>query len=361
MIFCSKCVNDIEIIGVIKRLNHIGTCTCCGSTTSFLYDTDCDVDLVESFEDLISIYTPQELLPTEYPKSDLTFLTDELIHNWDIFNCLNKKQVYELITNICKNKYSELPLLFDGPVGIAVSHDKQYLKEKSILRTNKWENFVRDLKSKNRFHTSHINTEILEVFCSYRRKAYKKGTVLYRGRVSSEVGYKKEEMGAPPSLKAIAGRANSFGISCLYLANDLETTIHEVRAGAFDYVSIGKFELQKDVIVVDLRSLDKISPFLELDCAQYAINKEVLKKINREMAKPLRKSDSPLEYLPTQYISEFIKSIEHNGEAEYSGIEYDSTVSQHGYNLAIFNPEIFRCVDVDTYKIEELNYVKKKL
>jgi len=79
------------------------------------------------------------------------------------------------------------------------------------------------------------------------------------------------------------------------------------------------------------------------------------------MSKVLRRSDSKLDYVPTQYIIDFIKSIEHNGTQEYDGIEYNSTTNPGGYNLAIFNPDLFECIDVDIYDIENLQYTKKKL
>lgn len=85
-------------------------------------------------------------------------------------------------------------------------------------------------------------------------------------------------MGAPPAGKSSEGRANARGITCLYLASDLETTLHEVRAGVFDFVSIGKFLLKKDIVVVDLSAITEISPFTEgLDCLDHAINMTHLK------------------------------------------------------------------------------------
>ncbi|WP_110955806.1 RES family NAD+ phosphorylase [Anaerosinus massiliensis] len=362
MIFCNKCFKDSEIAGTITRLNKVGKCTTCGHDNVFLYDTDVDKELADLFDELISIYTPSNSLPENYPKADLKLLTEELKNTWDIYNGLNKSQIYEMITNICKEKYADSPQLFDGLIGISAYKDQDYLKENAILPTNIWRDFVNDLKNKNRFYTKHINTKNLEVFCSYRRKSYKKGDIFFRGRISSEDGFKCSEMSAPPSEKTAAGRANSLGVRCLYLASDMETTVHEVRAGAFDYVTIGKFELTEDVIIVDLRAIDKISPFLpELDCTQYAINKDVLGKINQEMAKPLRRNDSLLEYVPTQYISEFIKSIEYDGIPEYAGIEYGSTLCAGGYNLAMFYPKIFNCIEAETFRIEELNYKRIKV
>ena len=79
------------------------------------------------------------------------------------------------------------------------------------------------------------------------------------------------------------------------------------------------------------------------------------------MSKALRRSDSTLDYVPTQYIVDFIKSIEHNGVQEYDGIEYNSTTNPGGYNLAIFNPALFECITVDVYDIEQLQYTSDKV
>lgn len=361
MIFCEKCFSDMEIRAVIRGLGQLGNCPFCNSINSFIYNTEENTALVEYFDELLNIYTPAALLPPDFPKEELNLLKNELVYNWSIFN-LDPQNVYRIITNICCDKYRETKDLFDLPVGIAEMYDIEYLKIHSLLTTNRWEDFVNAVKTQNRFHTKYINTEILERYCSYIRKAYKRGDIFYRGRVSPKEGYPREKMGAPPHELATAGRANASGIRCLYLANSMETTIHEVRAGAFDYICVGKFELQQDIIVVDLKSIDKISPFIEgLDCKQHAINKEHLKKINAEMGKVLRRSDSALDYVPTQYISDFIKSIEHDGEHEYMGIEYNSTMSNSGFNLAIFDPDLFTCIDVEVYKIANLRYETQKI
>lgn len=360
MICCSECFTDIELKPIIEGLGNKGDCPTCGCTNTYLYDTDINFELTDYFDELISIYKPVDLLPNNYPKADVKLLKDEMLINWNIFNNLNSNQIYNLITNICKEKYSQSPNLFDSSVGIDKSNDEEYLKEKSLLRTNKWSDFVNALKNENRFHTNFFNTDILEMFCSYIRKPYKKGATFYRGRISSASGFSKNEMGAPPHHLASAGRANSMGIRCLYLADDIDTTLREVRAGLFDYVSIGTFVLQEDIIVVDFKAIDKISPFFDgINSTQYAINREHLKKINNEMAKVLRRNDSQLDYVPTQYISDFIKSIVHNEKFEYAGIEYNSTMNNNkGTNLAIFYPDLFECIAVNTFKIDNLYYCK---
>ena len=164
-------------------------------------------------------------------------------------------------------------------------------------------------------------------------------------------------MSAPPAGKSSEGRANARGITCLYVASDIDTTLHEVRAGVFDFVCVGTFRLKKDITVVDLRAIAEISPFVEgLEYLDHAINKQYLEKLNTEMSKSLRRSDSTLDYVPTQYVVDFIKSIEHNGTQEYDGIEYNSTTNPGGYNLAIFNPDLFECISTSVYDIEKLQY-----
>ncbi len=359
MIFCEKCFSDTEVISVIRNIAEVGECPLCKSKNVNIYDTNKYDDLSMMFDELISIYTPISLLPKSYPKSNTHLLKNELIYNWNIFNKKSESEVYDIITAICKDKYDYNSEVFDQPVGIQELYDREYLMKHSLLTTNSWTDFVDALKTKNRFHTHYIDLDLLERFCSYIRKPYKAGEILYRSRISEEDGIAIEEMGAPPIGQTADGRANARGIRCLYLGDSAETTIYETRAGAYDYVTVGKFQLKNDIIVVDLKRINQISPFIEgLDCLEYAINKEHLNKINDEMSKIMRRSDSTLDYVPTQYITDFVKSIVHDNKEEYAGIEYKSVMHSGGYNLAIFNPDLFECIAVDVYRIDTIDYRK---
>jgi len=362
MIFCERCFCDEEIISIIRNYEIQGECQICKSKDVYTYDTDRFDELSGLFDELVSIFTPSRLLPDCFPRAEMKLIKSELLENWNIFKSCSEADVYKIITSICKDKYQYMPELFDQPIGLEPLYDEEYLNKHSLLKTHTWKSFVDALKNQNRFHTNYINLEILEKFCSYIRKPYKKGSRFYRSRISSEKGLMLSEMGAPPSGKASEGRANALGISCLYLSDSVETTIHEVRASAFDYVTVGTFELQKDIVLVDLKRINKINPFVgELDFMEHAINKEHLMKINEELGKTLRRSDSTLDYLPTQYISDFIKSIKYNGETEYAGVEYNSVMNAGGNNTAIFDPSLFECVEVCTYRINDIAYHKRKI
>lgn len=359
MIICEKCFCDVEIISKIRNKGWLGNCSLCNNKNVYVYDTDRDDELTMMFEELISIYTPVSLLPKSFPRSETKLLKNELLNNWRIFNNKTETEVYRFMVSVCKDKYCENHELFDYPVGIVELYDKEYLSEHSLLTTNSWDDFVDALIRKNRFHTHFINSDLFRRFCTYIRRSYKVGDIFWRSRISNEDGIPIIDMGAPPFEKTINGRANARGIRCLYLSDSIETTIYETRAGVYDYLTIGKFRLKKDIIVVDFKMIDHISPFIEgLDCLEYAINREHLNRINSEMGRVMRRSDSPLEYVPTQYITDLIKSFEHDDEVEYSGIEYKSVMYNDGYNLAVFEPELFECIDTVMYRIDTIDYRK---
>lgn len=356
MICCEKCFKDVEIINLINRIKQMGTCQLCGAKDVFIYNTDTHNELAGMFNDLLDIYTADEDLPVDYPHENRNLLKEELCERWSIFG-INHDLVYRAITSICREKYEEHPEIFDTPIGILELNQKDYLEKYSILKACEWEEFVEEIKTKNRFHTNCINVEVLEYFCKKIIKTYKKGKLFCRARICADAaGFPINEMGAPPAAKATAGRANSAGISGLYLADTNTTAINEIRAGIYDYVAVGKFILKEDIDVVNLTLADQISPFWGLvDNTVHAINKKHLQKIAFDIAKPLRRYDSPLDYLPTQYISDFIKS------KGFAGIEYKSTMNEGGYNLAIFDNSLFECITVDVYDIRKLKYKYAKI
>lgn len=353
MFCCSNCFADSEIKAIIDGNKSHGNCDFCGKQNTFVYEIGKDQTIAELFDGLLDIYTPISDLPADFPREKTDLIKNILCNNWHIFN-VKADIAYRLITAICSNRYRDQPELFDNPVGIKQSQNHEYLEENSILKNNRWNDFVEGIKWKNRFHSDYINTDKLFVFLQCAVKSYHKGKVLYRSRICpDEKGYKCSEMGTPPNTKAKEGRVNPNGISILYLSDSEKTTIYEIRAGVYDFVSVAHFKLQKDIEVINLAEIDHISPFIGInygfDFTQYAVNIEHLKMIAQEIAKPLR-NENVLDYLPTQYISDYIRS------KGYDGIEYRSTMFKNGTNLAVFNPSLFKCTRVRVYDIQSIAY-----
>ena len=121
---------------------------------------------------------------------------------------------------------------------------------------NKWEEFKNEIKNINRFHIQ-ATIDLVKLHTIFRNESFqtilKKGRIFYRNRISDVNGIAIEEMGNPPKDKATGGRANPKGISYLYLADNVVTSLYEARATLFDFVTVGDFRLKEDLKVLNLR------------------------------------------------------------------------------------------------------------
>lgn len=364
MQFCSKCFRDLEIVSIIEHSPRRGKCPICGAKNVSLYDTDEDTELDGILDSLLEIYTPLENLPKGFPHEELKQLHEILTEDWELFSDIGRVKIIDIVKSLSPTMLRDMPALFSEPLGILEKLDEEYLKKHSIFGGQTWADFVEQIKYKNRFHTNSINTTLLEGYCKQITKYIAVDKQLfYRGRISRNLrGFKRTEMGAPPKEFVTEGRANSLGISRLYLAYESETALHEIRAAEFDYVTIARFKLLTPISVVDLKKIGRISPVLPtVDCLELAINQEHLRKIAYEIGRAVRRSDSVLDYLPTQYICDFIMSIKgDDGKSLFDGIEYQSAMNRDGANLAIFYPEKFKCTSCATYEVTKLCYSKEK-
>ena len=68
------------------------------------------------------------------------------------------------------------------------------------------------------------------------------------------------------------------------------------------------------------------------------------------MAKPMSRLDSDLDYLPTQYISDFAKFL------GYDGVKYFSTFDKVSYNVALFDSSACDCTYHRNFLIGDLEY-----
>lgn len=348
---CIDCFKDHEIRTIIQSKKKIGNCDFCGKEQIYILDLEEENELEYLFSEFISIYVKDN---KNNLASDL--LKNFLKNDWYIFNeSLETSKIEKLIKAICPKFILNNPYLLTDRLIIKEKFDEEHLNINSIFRGYDWEEFSDGIRNNVRYHSNYLNHEVLKSYIEHSEEDILKGQKFYRARISNVAeGFLKKDMGAPPSEIARGGRANPEGIPYLYLGDTKETVIYETRAAMYDYITIGVFECEKDIKVIDFINLDKISPFRRwesrIEYLNHAINNEHLRRISREIAKPLRNNANRLEYLPTQYICDFIKTL------NYDGIKYKSSMNTEGYNLAIFSGDLFKCIDVKTYDIESINY-----
>lgn len=357
------CFVDEEIRLMIQNDGETGDCDYTGEQNVIGYNTDNDnreYDLGDNLSEILNVYTPESELPQEYPEKSLNTLDKVLLNDWRLFN-LSQEKIIPVVKELCKNTIPEDSLIYSQRIGIENICDSTYMQKTCLTKEYNWEVFTNSIKNENRFHSNQLNLEILkELFesesLSLRIIAKTNRKVLCRARICNETALGKDNMGPPEAKKATAGRVNSIGIPCLYLTSDIDTALHEIRARDWDYVTIGYFSPIEDLKLIDLTGLDKISPFADessFGIEWFAINMPILKQISKELAKPQRSQDSPLDYLPTQYLSDFIKSI------GFDGICYNSTLKSEGINYAIFNYEKMACLRTELIQVSSLQYEYK--
>ncbi|WP_201313208.1 RES family NAD+ phosphorylase [Dyella sp. EPa41] len=137
----------------------------------------------------------------------------------------------------------------------------------------------------------------------------------------------KVDIGAPPIVIASAGRANRPGVSYLYLASDLATAAAEIRPHPGELVSVGNFELVRDLRVADIRAHDLTKLWRsdgELELLELIAT---IEDVFSTAAPPSNRST----YTVTQFLAEILRQL------GFDGIVFRSTVGD-GYNLVIFDP-----------------------
>ena len=350
---CINCFKDIEIRAAIEMVGHIGTCPSCRNRNTWIYDSEKDADKTnvgEMLDSILELYVPESELPTLYPEEEEMLIEDRLLKDWSIFSG-SSCEVKQIVSEYVSESLDLESKIAMERVGIPQLFDETYLKDNSIMGKYSWEVFKKYLRNENRFHSKYINLEILESVLKETEIIIPTGTKFYRARVSDKGGYSRKEMWAPPDDVASPGRVNSKGQSCLYLCSHKKTTVKEIRARAFDYVTIATFKLNCNVRVLDLSSIVHSSPFYtENNKVAYLVNERTLRQIQNDMAKPMSRLDSDLDYLPTQYISDFAKFL------GYDGVKYFSTFDKASYNVALFDSSACDCTYHRNFLIGDLEY-----
>lgn len=353
---CEKCFKSSEIKSVIRSLNKIDDCSLCGSNSVHVYNLYNDVGLDELFNDILGIFQlGTTLIADGYSQYKLVSIKDEFEKKWNIFNNLDGSKIHIFLNSLLERNHPDKIQFLNNQVGIIEWMNESYLEEKSVLKGFSWKEFVQYIKHENRFHSNHINYMILKEYLK-KLTATVEADTFYRARISNDKELEKNDMGAPPSSSASAGRANSEGISHLYLASDTGTVISEIRPSLSDTVYIGKFPIREELKVVDFRLLNSLDVFEFDDPTMFAINLEIFNEMNKAISKPVRSGDSKLDYLPTQFIVDYIKSLNETESAGYQGIVFESTLSTSGFNLMVFDPSQLSCAKVEKRIIQTLNY-----
>ncbi|MFW6275697.1 MAG: RES domain-containing protein [bacterium] len=331
---CGNCFNDFEIKSHIGAFSQsTGKCNFCGHDNVPVLDID---ELMDFFIELLGLFRND---PTGIP------LVEFLQEDWNLFS---SKEVASKILSVImvdndlflSHQKPEIYVKYIPEIDEVISH-WDYLKEslkwerRFILETDNlidlgWDRYFAEtisLSDESRFFRARIHfDENSNTFCH-------------------------KEMGSPPREKSSEGRANPLGIPYLYLSKDIKTTFFETKVLLHDEVSIGEFAVKKEAKLDFVDFTEIPSAFVGMgDLENYSRKTLLKKRIGKDLSKPIRRYDSKIEYVPTQFICEFLRYV-----IGADGIIFKSSLYPEGQNIVLFNEEMVECIDVKKYVVSEMD------
>jgi hypothetical protein len=243
--------------------------------------------------------------------------------------------------------------------------DRHYAKNESVnphLFESEWRRFEESLKTETRYFNrfaESLLTSIFDGIDDYRTTSGRPVVVeagpgtaiktIYRARVFQSESEIREAMkrpdidiGPPPPAKAYAGRMNAPGIAVFYGATEPSTALSEIRPPVGSKVLIGRFEIIRQLKLLDLVELNNISEpegSVFDESYRYRLKRTgFLRGLGGTLAKPVLPNDEIIEYLPTQAVADFLAT---NANPALDGIIYPSVqVGSHrryARNLVLFH------------------------
>ncbi len=175
----------------------------------------------------------------------------------------------------------------------------------------------------------------------------KTGTCLYRSRLikdkrkikdkSPYYGFDEKESLMPPVEVTLAQRANYQCIPHLYCASKPYVTLLELQPSNGDLINLAELKVNQDIKLLDLTFIDSTFGKIKLS----KIN--LLASLSLRFSEPTSSKDNPIEYIPTQFIADYVKKMK-----LYDGIAYRSShyeklnhnyMTACGYNIVLFKQE----------------------
>lgn len=142
----------------------------------------------------------------------------------------------------------------------------------------------------------------------------------------------------PPSYENAtqSNRMNPPGVPALYSAMDIKTALHETFSKGGGY-TIGRFELTRDIQVLDLAKLPRKPGLFDEHRAHLRSAWPFISGFADDICRPVSRDDRHhVEYVPTQVAAEYFRYRARHRDEPIKGIVYASTRNPGGTNVVLF-------------------------
>lgn len=221
-----------------------------------------------------------------------------------------------------------------------------------------WETFCELVKHESRFFFSQAPRKaddrellppgnLLELIANYAVavglvRTMPAGQIYFRARYQQPGVTLRHpsELGPPTPEIAKQNRMSPAGIVMTYVSEDAMTALDETADELGTY-AIGQFRALRDITILDLAQLPPIpSLFAEMSDTLPYDPHEALRFLHRladDISRPIARDDRVhIEYVPTQVVTEFLRTTKLPEGVKLDGIRYRSSRRDGGISLVLF-------------------------
>jgi len=349
---CADCFGDDGLQGFVRGHADATQCSFCGATAS----DDIAAPLGEVIEHIRSC------LARDYNDPDNAGMVYESAEGgyqgrvWDTYDFVRDELALELPNDddnslfnaICNGLGSQL---------WCTRHLYSLGPDEALAYS--WETFCMLVKYERRFFFSQAlrikaddwellpPDKLLELIAEYAVavglvRTMPAGQTYFRARYQQpgETFLHPSELGPPTPEIAKQNRMSPAGIVMTYVSEDAATALDETADEPGTY-AIGQFRALRDITILDLAQLPPIpSLFAEIsDTLPYDPHEAIrfLHRLADDISRPIARDDRVhIEYVPTQVVTEFLRTTKLPEGVNLDGIRYHSSRRDGGISLVLF-------------------------
>ncbi len=154
-----------------------------------------------------------------------------------------------------------------------------------------------------------------------------------------EVSYRSPaDLGSPPSWAAGHNRMSGAGIAMFYGAEADTTAVAEIRPRDDEAVSLATWAPARELVFLDLLGARPIPSIFDMTARTDRTWLRFLAAFADDLARPIDEDDAPIEYIPTQIVTEFVRDHLRTADGwPFDAIRYMSAVDEpHGICWVVF-------------------------
>ena len=357
---CNNCGKDEILSEEIKEQGKHGICDHCGKPGEIMELEDLAErinDVIQEHFQLTPGYPEEPVELFQYKEGLWEQRGDQAeILIGDIAGV--DEQIAEELTSLLSGKhtYEAAKDGVENPYGFEAMYEEREAFDLGFQIA--WGEFQREILFKSRFFSvtaehvlasifeglealgTHGNRSIIATIepCDQEEYIWRGRTAHSTREIENIVKEPVKELGPPPSRSARAGRMNADGISVFYGALEKSTCISELRPPVGSSVVIGKFKVIRTVKLLDLGALADAyvnTSYFDSKFLEHKSRAIFLKRLVREISRPVIPEEERVEYLATQAVAEFLAN---KACPKLDGIIFPSPqTGGKGRNVVLFN------------------------